>query len=473
MEGHFVLYWMVASRRVEWNFSLERAVEWAKELGKPLLMLEGLRCDYPWASDRLHSFVLQGMRDKQERLARSAACYYPYVETQKNEGRGLLRTLASDAAIVVTDYFPAFFLPRMVKGVAGKLPVRLETVDSNGLLPLGEADRVFSSAFSFRRFLRKRLPWEFDRFPQRDPLAALSGPVMPEPPARITSRWPVASDEVLMAGPETLKGLAIDHTVGPVQTRGGSEAAKERLLSFLRYQLAQYHLDRNHPDRDAASGLSPYLHFGHISAHEIFHAVGEAEEWSPALLSGTASGQRAGWWGMSEGAESFLDQLITWRELGFNMCSKRDDHDRFESLPSWAAKELLDHQGDRRPYLYSLNEFEAAKTHDQLWNAAQRELLEEGRIHNYLRMLWGKKILEWTSCPGEALEIMIELNNKYAIDGRDPNSYTGIFWILGRYDRPFGPARPIFGKVRYMSSKSTVRKLELEDYLNRYGSSAA
>jgi deoxyribodipyrimidine photo-lyase len=176
---------------------------------------------------------------------------------------------------------------------------------------------------------------------------------------------------------------------------------------------------------------------------------------------------------MSEGAEAFLDQLVTWRELGFNMCSKREDHDQFESLPPWAIKELHEHAGDRRPFLYSLEEFKAAKTHDELWNAAQRELLEQGWIHNYLRMLWGKKILEWSSSPREALGAMIELNNKYALDGRDPNSYSGIFWVLGRYDRPFGPSRPIFGKIRYMSSKSTARKLALADYLNRYGPAPA
>jgi deoxyribodipyrimidine photo-lyase len=473
IDGSYVLYWMVANRRVRWSFSLERAIEWAEELGKPLLLLEGLRCDYPWASDRLHSFILQGMKDNRERLKGSAVCYYPYVEAKKGEGKGLLGALASDASIVVADSFPAFFLPHMVREAAKGLSVRVETVDSNGLLPLVDADRVFSSAYSFRRFLQKKLPGEFDGLPKKDPLAGIALPVMVEPPPKITAQWPLASHEVLSAAPEALRTLPLNHSVSAVEARGGAEAAKETLKAFIRFRLHLYHLDRNHPDRNATSGLSPYLHFGHISVHEIFHALSEAEEWSPERLSSTVSGQRTGWWGMSEGAEAFLDQLVTWRELGFNMCSKRDDHDRFESLPDWAARELIDHEGDERPFLYSMDQFEAAKTHDAIWNAAQRELVEEGRIHNYLRMLWGKKILEWSSSPREALEIMIELNNKYALDGRDPNSYTGIFWILGRYDRPFGPSRPIFGKVRYMSSKSTARKLELEDYLNHYGTSPA
>jgi deoxyribodipyrimidine photo-lyase len=171
---------------------------------------------------------------------------------------------------------------------------------------------------------------------------------------------------------------------------------------------------------------------------------------------------------MSEAAESFLDELVTWRELGFNMCRQRDDYDQYESLPPWALDTLGIHGTDKRDYTYSLDEFEKAKTHDPLWNAAQMELVQEGRIHNYLRMLWGKKILEWTVNPRTALDIMIELNNKYALDGRDPNSYSGIFWVLGRYDRPWGPERPIFGKVRYMSSENTARKVRVKGYIQKY-----
>jgi deoxyribodipyrimidine photo-lyase len=159
---------------------------------------------------------------------------------------------------------------------------------------------------------------------------------------------------------------------------------------------------------------------------------------------------------------------VTWRELGYNMCTRRDDFDRYESLPDWARETLADHAADDRDYVYSLEQFESAQTHDRLWNAAQTQLAQEGRLHNYLRMLWGKKILEWTAAPQDALAVMIELNNKYALDGRDPNSYSGIFWVLGRYDRAWGPERPIFGKIRYMSSENTARKLRVKEYLERY-----
>ena len=171
---------------------------------------------------------------------------------------------------------------------------------------------------------------------------------------------------------------------------------------------------------------------------------------------------------MSESAESFLDELVTWRELGFNMAWQYSDYDRYDSLPDWAIRTLEDHSADPRPYVYELQEFEEAKTHDELWNAAQRQLLVEGRIHNYLRMLWGKKILQWTQSPQEALDVMVELNNKYALDGRDPNSYSGIFWVLGRYDRAWGPERPVFGKIRYMTSKNTARKYPVKKYIQKF-----
>jgi deoxyribodipyrimidine photo-lyase len=168
-------------------------------------------------------------------------------------------------------------------------------------------------------------------------------------------------------------------------------------------------------------------------------------------------------------AESFLDQLVTWRELGYNLCSHRDDYDHYASLPDWAKHTLAVHASDERPYLYSLEQFEQAATHDPLWNAAQRELVREGGLQGYLRMLWGKKILHWSRTAELALHVMIELNNKYALDGRNPNSYSGIFWILGRYDRAWGPERPVFGKVRYMTSESARRKLELRRYLATFG----
>jgi len=172
---------------------------------------------------------------------------------------------------------------------------------------------------------------------------------------------------------------------------------------------------------------------------------------------------------MSPNAEAFLDQLITWRELGYNRCAHSTDFDRLEGQPAWVKRTLDEHRADPRPYHYTFKELQEARTHDPVWNAAQRQLLVEGQLHNYLRMLWGKKIFEWSESPEEAVENLIELNNRYALDGRNPNSLSGIFWVLGRYDRAWGPQRPVYGKIRYMASENTRRKLEMKAYLKRYG----
>ena len=467
-DGEVVLYWMIASRRTSWNFGLERATEWAQELDKPLLIFEPLRCGYRWASERLHRFVIQGMAANAHRLASTRAAYYPFVERGHGEGQGLLEALAERAAVVVTDDFPCFFLPRMVAAAAERLPVRLEQVDSNGLLPLRATDRVFLRAVDFRRYLQKTLHQHLDAFPRRNPLARATFPALDRLPGALTRRWPASDVLALAADPNAFAELPIDHSVRAVSYEGGAAAAGRALRRFLADRLGRYAEARNDIGDRSTSELSPYLHFGHISAHEIFAAVTGAEDWTPAKIFHKATASRRGWWGTGEPAESYLDQLLTWREIGFNMCALLANSDRYASLPAWARQTLEDHLVDPRPYVYSLEEFESAATHDELWNAAQRELVREGRIHNYLRMLWGKKILEWTAHPRDALEVMIELNNKYAVDGRDPNSYSGIFWCLGRYDRAWGPERPIFGKIRFMSSDNTHRKLDAKSYMAQF-----
>lgn len=464
-EGAYVLYWMIASRRTEYNFGLQRAVEHATALQKPLIVLEALRAGHRWASARFHQFVIDGMRDNALGFQRPGVCYHPYLEPAAGDGRGLLAALAANAAVVVTDDFPCFFLPAMVAAAGDALTVAMEAVDANGLLPLRAETKVHLTAHSFRRALQQTLPAHLPNRPLADPLAALAGPA-PTLPESITERWPHALNWLDRGGEVT--GLAIDQQVRPVALRGGSTAARLALQQFLSHGLQGYGADRNHPDRDASSGLSPYLHWGHLSTHEVFDALMTREGWlghTPAR----ATGAREGWWGVSANAEAFLDQVITWRELGFNFTSKRHDYDQFESLPPWAIATLTEHAADDREWVYDRDALEHARTHDPLWNAAQRQLVREGRMHNYLRMLWGKKILQWSATPREALRVMIELNNKYALDGRNPNSYSGIFWTLGRYDRPWFPERPIYGVVRYMTSESAARKLRLREYLQRYG----
>ncbi len=468
-DGDYVLYWMIANRRATYNYALQRAVEFSEKLKKPLLVFEALRTNYRWASDRLHRFVMQGMADNRAAFENTTATYYANVEPEANHTKGLLEALAAKSCVVITDDFPCFFIPTMLKLVSRKLNVSLEAIDSNGIYPMYATDREFTTAYSFRRFLQKSLPPYLVQAPKANPLFNKSLPQLSGIPHEILKKWPEASDDVLRATPEHLATFPIDHQVQPACFDGGMNAAKVTLERFLKFRISRYAEERNDPEHESVSGLSPYLHFGHISVHEVFENVAKLENWSVNQLSQESKGARSGWWNMSPNAESFLDELITWREIGYNMCSHRDDYDNFESLPDFALQTLEKHASDQREFIYTLDVFEAARTHDELWNAAQRQLMQDGRMHNYLRMLWGKKILEWTEHPRDALKIMIELNNKYAVDGRNPNSYSGIFWTLGRYDRAWGPEREIFGKVRYMTSDSTRRKLNLKSYLEKYG----
>jgi len=413
-KASYVLYWMIAYRRIHFNFALERALFWARELRRPLLIFEPLSCRYRWASARFHQFVIDGMREKAVALRGAPVTYVPYVEGFPGAGEKVFAQMASNACLIVTDDFPAFELPHWIAKVAATSRVLVEKVDSNGLVPMRETGRVFLTAASFRRYVQMKTAGSKLGLPAEMPEAVpLSGIDIP--------RLRAAG----FSAPELTIPNSVDRSVAPVAAiEGGTGAARERLRMFV-------------SSDGSSSGLSPYLHFGHISAHEVFREVRQRRR----------------------NSEHFLDELVTWRELGFNMCAHVADYDQYQSLPQWSRNTLARHAHDARPVVYSLDQLENASTHDLVWNSAQIQLLTEGRIENRLRMLWGKKILEWSRSPQEALQAMIHLNNKYALDGRDPNSYTGIFWILGRYDRPWGPERPIFGLVRYMSSENTARKL--------------
>ena len=432
--GDYVLYWMIAARRAAWSFALDHALALAKQLERPLLVLEALRAGYAWASDRHHRFVIDGMADNAKAFAAAGITYMPYLEPEPGAGKGLVEALAKRACAIVTDEYPGFFLPHMIGALAARVDVRVDLVDGCGVYPLRAFGKQFVVARSFRKAWHE-VP-HLSQMPAghlRVPRVARDADV----PGAILRRWKSA---------RVIDDIPIDHDVPPVAYAGGSVGARATLEDFVDNRLARY-AERSHPDADAASGLSPYLHFGHISAHEIVARVGPH-------------------------AEQFLDELITWRELGFNFCFHRRDVDKLTALPAWAQATLKKHAKDPRPERYTLAELAEARTGDPVWNAAQRQLLVEGRIHNYLRMLWGKKILEWSASPAQALANMIELNNKYAVDGRDPSSYNGILWTLGLFDRPWGPERKIFGTVRYMSSTATVKKLRMKQYLARWGATA-
>ena len=280
-EKDFVLYWMIAFRRTRWNFALDHAIARARELKKPLVILEALRCDYPWASDRLHRFVLDGIADKLRNLAEGGVHYYPYVERAVGAGKGLLAALAHHSCVVVTDDFPCFFLPHMVRSAAQQLSVRLEKVDSNGLLPLRATDQLFSTAYAFRRFLQKTLPAHLSHFPKADPLARPDLPQLKSLPKEVTKRWPPAS-LTWLENSQSLAELPINHQIlsatASDAVSGGEASAQKKWLEFLSKKIDEYPEERNEPSAEGTTGLSPYLHFGHISAHQMFHDLMSARK---------------------------------------------------------------------------------------------------------------------------------------------------------------------------------------------------
>ena len=468
-KASFVLYWMTSFRRAGSNFALERAIEHAKTLGRPLVVLEALRVGYRWANDRLHTFILQGMADNARRFEGTAVHFLPFVETEVGEGKGLVEALAAKACVVVVDDWPCFFVPRMQAALAKRVDVLVEAVDSNGLYPMHDTQRVFTTAHSFRVHLQKSLKPFLSVLPVESPLEGLELPSLGELPRSITSKWPSASKDLLAAKPEAIAALPIDHSVRPVAMRGGSEAAEARAKLFVSKRLDGYAEARSEPEVDGTSALSPYLHFGHISVHQVFRAIAKRESWKVAELGKSIGGAKAGWWHFSPSTEAFIDELVTWRELAFNMSSHRpDEYDRLDSLPMWAQTTHRQHANDARAHVYSIEALEHGQTHDPLWNATQMQLVRDGWFHNYLRMLWGKKILEWSTTPQVALEAMEHLMSKYSLDGRDPVSYSGYLWVMGRYDRAWGPERKIFGKVRYMSSENTAKKVSVKGFMQKY-----
>jgi deoxyribodipyrimidine photo-lyase len=465
--GDYVLYWMTSARRLHHNHALQHAQQWASLLAKPLVIFEPLRVGYRWACDRFHAFVIDGMREHQQACAQRGIAYVPYVEPHAGAAKGLLQALSESACVVVTDEYPVYFLPSLLRAgqrACASVKRRLDVVDGNGLLPMRAADdKCCGTAYAFRRVLQQRLP-PLLHLSEHDPLPTTGNAPMPNQQlAQLLKRWPSNLEA-------SLADLPINHQVASVTLRGGHASAHAQLQQFVLAKLSGYAENRSEPDQDAASGLSPWLHFGHIGVDEVFAAVAKHEQWTPAKAGSIKNGSRAGFWGMSPAAESFIDELITWRELGFHHAMHHPhDNDRYESLPAWARASLDKHANDAKPYTYSVEQLAQSQTHDPLWNAAQTQLRQEGIMQNYLRMLWGKKILEWSSSPQVALESLIELNNRYALDGRDPNSYSGIFWCLGRFDRPWAPERPTLGVIRYMSSDNTAKKFSVKKYLARYG----
>ena len=467
-DGDYVLYWMQINRRFHYNFALEYAVGWANKLGKPLLILEAFSCDYQWATDRSHTFMMQGMKEHLDYANDQDLNYVSFVEEKPGQYENLLKDLASNASVLVTDEYPVFIMRKRNEQYPKEMDIPYITIDSNGLIPLGLTDKDPYSAYFFRKIMQKNFIEAYTNPPNQNPLDDLENREKVTLPASTFENLPEA-EKALDNIPEFISGLNIDHSVNPIDIHGGRSAATGMLGQFIKNALLEYDDKRNDPDEKKTSQLSPWLHFGKISEYEIVRTVlqHQPKGWDLDKITFN-KGSTGGFFNGDPNVDGFLDEVITWREVGFHFAHHRSDYDQIESLPDWVQQTMDEHRDDPREYIYSYNELKNSQTHDDIWNAAQTQLREEGIIHNYLRMLWGKKVIQWTPDYKTALQYLIDLNNTYAIDGRDPNSYSGIFWCFGRFDRAW-QERPIFGKLRYMTSDSTRKKVKLKQYLNKYG----
>jgi deoxyribodipyrimidine photo-lyase len=424
------------NRRVESNHALAHAIQLGNQLRLPVLFYEGLTCTYRYANARLHTFVLEGVPETARRCAERGLGYAFYLRRRRDDRSRALFHLAQHAAALVTDDYPTFIAADHNARLPAQFDLPYLVVDSSCVVPMNRHPKREYAAYTIRPKIHKVWadylhPFETGR-PQVPYTAACPS-------------WHTAVTDANI--PELVASCDIDHSVPPSTTfRGGRLAAEKHLQHFLAHNLRRYARERNEPSAHATSGLSPYLHFGHLSALEV----------------ATAAKQHAAEHRLI--ADEFLEELIVRRELAFNFARHSGDPEALTNLPAWALDTLRKHQADVRDPVYTRDDFEQARTHDELWNATQREMLLRGKIHGYYRMYWGKKIIEWSPGPEEALATMIYLHDRYALDGRDPNTYTNILWCFGLHDRPW-TERAIFGMTRYMSYDGMKRKTDTQAYL--------
>lgn len=436
--ARYVLYWMQIHRRACQNQALNFAVEQANRLRLPLVVYEGLRPDYDQANDRIHRFILEGAIDNARAFEKAGIRYCFYLMPGARRGnRRAVAQLAQEAALLVTDDFPAFIIPQHNRAIVKQVDCPVYAVDANGVVPMRELAHEEYAARTIRPRIHRLLPAYL--WPVKDAVPKIKSAGLP---LNLREETPLRHAAIS----DLLRGVEIDHNVKPSrQFKGGRAAALQRLHTFITERLHNYAKGRNIAGEHWTSELSPYLHFGHLGAMETALAVLHAE--AP-----------------EECIDAFLEEQIVRRELSYNFCHFNSHHAALAALPAWARQTLQAHGRDARPFIYTTNAFEHAATHDEVWNLAQRELLATGKIHGYMRMLWGKKIIEWSPSPEEALHTMIRLHHRYALDGRNPNTYTGILWCFGKHDRAWGPERPVYGLVRYMTSDNTKRKISFSAY---------
>ena len=428
-EGSCVLYWMQRAQRALDNPAFNMAIALGNTLNKPVIVAFALTADYPGAQRRHYRFLVDGLVDVARDLAERGAAFV--VRLGKPEDQ--IPAIAEEVrpAIVVGDENPLRVGVHWREAVAGRLRVPFILVDADVVVPSSHFPREEFAA----RTLRPKIHKLWDEY------------LKPLPHLSAKFPWQGALPEGDPVEPEMLlKKLKVGGVGEVAGYKGGTREALARLELFVEKRLPRYHTDRNEPTPYTTSELSAHLHFGHIS---------------PLTIALEVLGSDA----PREAIDAYLEELIVRRELSVNFIARNPRYDELAGCPDWALKTLDEHRGDRRPVMYDASTLEAGETHDPLWNAAQREMVVTGRMHNYLRMYWAKKLLEWSPDPETAFAIAVDLNDRYEMDGRDPNGYTGIAWAIGgKHDRPW-PSRPIFGTVRFMSYDSTRKKFDSAGYI--------
>jgi deoxyribodipyrimidine photo-lyase len=434
-DGSYVLYWMQASQRAESNPALEYAIRRADEINRGVVVAFGLMAGYPEANARHFAFMLEGLAEVEDSLRRRGIRFV--IRAGRPDEVAL--SLAGDAVLVACDRGYLRHQRQWRRHVAEAAKCAVVQVEGDVVVPVETASGKAEHA---ARTLRPKIHRRWSDFLHE--IAAAE-------PSKPTLRLRFGKELDLADPVALLKALDVDRKVAPVaRFRGGTSQARRRLARFLRHKLAGYHAGRSEPAESHVSELSPYLHFGQISPIEV------ALKAKAARSAGEAD--RA----------SFLEELIVRRELACNFVQFTDGYDDYACLPGWARKTLAEHADDRRPQRYARTRLEAGRTSDRYWNAAMQEMRETGYMHNTMRMYWGKKIIEWCNTPEYAWHTALYLNNKYFLDGRDPNSYANIGWLFGLHDRPW-PERAVFGKVRTMTAGGLERKYDMARYLERAG----
>ena len=437
-QSKHVVYWMRTAVRCDENPALDVAVSLAESLNLPLLVYHAISQHYEYASDRHHTFMLEGAREVQARFNESKISYAFHLAT-RDDSRPHLISLCQQAAIVVTEEMPVDPPRRFLESLAQKTSAPIVCVDTACVAPMQLVKKPYTRAFHFRNATKKlyaeRLTQTWPKLESKaKPFAMSSLPFKP---------LDLQSANIA----ELVSRCEIDHSVAPVvDTLGGSLAGYARWNRFVEKGLRGYAKRRNNALLDGVSRMSAYLHYGMVSPMRIAREAADID---------------------NAGSEKYLDEILIWRELAYSFCFHREDHDQWSSIPEWAQATLEAHAGDLRDPVYSWEELARAQTNDRLWNAAQTSLLRQGELLNNVRMTWGKAILNWTRTPQEALKLMIDLNHRYALDGRDPASYGGLLWCLGQFDRPFEPETNIFGAVRPRSTYDHAKRLDTDAYLKK------